>query len=268
MLTLNDIINANFRKSNFSGYKSEDVDAFLDLVKDSYEQLIKKNIEQKERLTALQAENEELQKKIEVLAERVETYRSEEDDIKNALISAQKLGDASVREARHKAEIIIKDANIKADRIIGTAQSQIGEYEQQLEEMKRQVSDFRAQLMEIYRQHLTLISALPTVKQKPAPEPEASQEETAEAAAPAEEAAAAPEEAPAQTEEAPVEAPQEAAPAEEEPFTLDVTSFEPPAEEALPTRDVRYEAMDFGEGNAPSQNPESPIDIFDKHQPQ
>ena len=42
MLTLNDIINANFRKSSFSGYRPEDVDAFLDLVKESYEQLIKK----------------------------------------------------------------------------------------------------------------------------------------------------------------------------------------------------------------------------------
>ena len=48
MLTLNDIINVSFRKSNFSGYRTEDVDAFIDQVKDSYDQLLKKTMEQAE----------------------------------------------------------------------------------------------------------------------------------------------------------------------------------------------------------------------------
>ena len=34
MLTLNDIINVSFRKSNFSGYRTEDVDEFIDEVKE------------------------------------------------------------------------------------------------------------------------------------------------------------------------------------------------------------------------------------------
>ena len=37
----------SFRKSNFSGYRSEDVDDFIDEVKDSYDLLIEKNIEQR-----------------------------------------------------------------------------------------------------------------------------------------------------------------------------------------------------------------------------
>ena len=44
MLTINDIINASFNKSNFGGYKTEDVDVFIDEVKESYELLNKKKL--------------------------------------------------------------------------------------------------------------------------------------------------------------------------------------------------------------------------------
>ena len=108
MLTLNDIINVSFRKSNFSGYRTEDVDAFIDQVKDSYDQLLKKTMEQAEVYETLANEKKELERKLSVLAEKIEDYRQEESEIKTALVSAQKLGESSVREARHKAEIILK----------------------------------------------------------------------------------------------------------------------------------------------------------------
>ncbi len=274
MMTLNDIVNVNFRKSSFSGYRPEDVDNFVDQVKDSYEELIKKNIEQKDTIASLRAENEELMKKIDVLAQRVEEYRSEEDGIKYAIISAQKLGDASIREARHKAEIILKDANLKADHIIGNAQSQIEQYEKELENTKKEVSDFRSALLEMYRQHLMLINALPS--QKPAPEPQAKEE-------PEQPAPEQPEEEPVQEEpvqeepqqpaaevaeeETPAAEPEGVQPTGEEEYSVEVAGFEPPEEEALPTRDARYTPMHFDATEEASRNPESPVDIFNKHQP-
>lgn len=167
MLTLNDIINISFRKANFAGYRTEDVDSFIDQVRDSYDSLLKKGIEQKEKLEALTAENAQLLKKIDVLAAKIEEYRSEEDEIKSALVSAQKLGDASVREARHKAEVILKDASMKAERIVAGAQSEIVEQKKEMERLKKSVSDFRAQLLGIYKQHLTLINALPVQRAEP-----------------------------------------------------------------------------------------------------
>ena len=162
MLTLNDIINVSFRKSNFSGYRTEDVDGFIDMVKDSYDLLIKKSIQQKEANESLVTDIKQLQEKMEVLATKIEEYRGEEDEIKNALVSAQKLGDASVREARHKAEIIIKDANIKAERIVLGAKQDLAAQSQDFEQLKQSVSDFRSKLLTIYKEHLTLIDALPT----------------------------------------------------------------------------------------------------------
>ena len=171
MLTLNDIINVSFRKSRLSGYNTEDVDNFIDQVKESYDELQKKNIELKEEMEKQNAEKEQLLKKLEVLAGKIEDYRQEEDEIKNALVSAQKLGDASIREARHKAEIIVKDATLKAGNIASAAEENIQEQKRELERLKKEVSDFRAQLLETYKKHLTMIDAIPTYK--PQPEQEA-----------------------------------------------------------------------------------------------
>lgn len=296
MLTLNDIINANFRKSGFSsGYKPEDVDAFLDKVKESYEQLLKTNIQQKETIASLEAENEQLVKKLDVLAQRVESYREDEDVIKNALISAQKLGEASIREARHKAEIILKDANLKAERIISAAEGEIARYDKELADLKQQVSDFRDNLLRMYKQHLTLITALPSQRREepkeeepqetetPAQKEQPKEEETAaaqeeESAAPADDSGK-PEEEESSMQETPEEpAAQETesgTPAEgengeqndgEEEYTLKVSSFPPAKEEEVPQTDVRYTPVHFDGEDDSSQNPESPVDIFHKHQ--
>ncbi len=166
MLNLNDIINVSFRKSNFSGYRTEDVDSFIDQVKDSYDQLLKKTMEQAEAYEALAVEKKELEKKLSVLAGKIEDYRLEESEIKNALVSAQKLGESSVREARHKAEIILKDANLKAERILGAAKSDVVEQQRELDDLKKKVVEFRTKLLAIYKEHLTLIDAIPSRKEE------------------------------------------------------------------------------------------------------
>lgn len=237
MLTLNDIINVSFRKSSFSGYRPEDVDSFIDQVRDSYDTLIKKSVEQKEKNEALAEENAQLTKKLEILANKIEEYRAEEEEIKSALVSAQKLGDASIREARHKAEIIIKDANLKAERIISGAKDDVIEQRSELERLKKETSDFRARLLDIYKQHLTMINAIPAHKEAPrqaAPEPD-------------------PVPAPA-----PQEIEQEVSRVSEQPeerqdfditreFSVDAVSFEAEPKEPVPEHDLRYDVLKFGD---------------------
>lgn len=167
MLSMNDIINVSFRKSGFSGYKTDDVDVFIDQVRDSFDQLQKKEVEQEELIEKLKAEKQQLTEKVKILADKVEEFRSQEDEIKNALISAQKVGDASVREARHRAEIILKDANLKAEHIEQEAQAKTVEQKKEMERLQKAVSDFRSRLLAAYKEHLTLIDALPSEKPEP-----------------------------------------------------------------------------------------------------
>lgn len=160
-LNLEDIINVGFHKSNIGGYKAEEVDMFIDSVQETFEQ--------KKR------EADDLKKKLAILAKKVEQYRTEEESIKSTLLNAQKLADASVREAKHKAEVIIKDAQDQAHNIVGNVENSYDQEVENLKNMKCEVSKFRGQLLQMYKEHLKLIDALP--KQE---EPKSkSQQETA-----------------------------------------------------------------------------------------
>lgn len=179
MLSIKDINEVSFRKSNFSGYNSDDVDQFIDEVLETVTALAKENAEIKSRtsesgsrVTELTAKNAELQEKLSILAERIEAYRAEEDGIKEAILSAQRLGSASIREAKAKAEGIVSDANAKAEKILTEAKAksqnlvesykvQIAEKEKELEAMKREVTRFRASLYDIYREHIAVIEKIP-----------------------------------------------------------------------------------------------------------
>ena len=262
MLTLSDIENAVFRRAGRAGYNGEDVDSFLQQVRVSYEALIKNNLEQKEKIALLSSENDSLKKENTTLSTQVQQYRDEEDEIKHALISAQKLGDASIREARHKAEIILKDAEFQAQSVVAEARGKIGDYETELEQLKRSVSDFRASLLDMYRKHLVLIDALPSQRpakkeEKPAPADEepAKQEEPAQ---PEAEPEAKPQEEPA-----PAPAEPQPAPEKEETEYTDVSGFGAP-EPRKETKDRRYDKLKFGDNYDITQDPDSPVDIFNR----
>ena len=173
MLSLNDIINVSFRKSGTfkgKGYNADDVDNFIEHVRESFEDLNKKIVDRDEQIEKLSEEKRQAYEKIKILADKTEEYRAQEDEIKNALISAQKLGDASVREARHKAEIIVKDASIKAERMAADYDRKLSDRKDELRRMQKEVSDFKSRLLSLYKEHLTSINAIPSLKPEP-PEP-------------------------------------------------------------------------------------------------
>jgi cell division initiation protein len=143
-----------FTKS-LGGYKTSEVDDFIDVCAETVEKLT--------------AENTDLKSKIELLANKVVEYRNEEDSIRTALLSAQRMGDSILKEANHKAGLILEDAQIKAEKIEETAQKQIKDQIDELERLKKLVSEFKAQMLGVYREHLAMIDVLPEYK---APEQE------------------------------------------------------------------------------------------------
>ena len=148
MLKSEDIANVSFRRANLGGYRPDDVDAFIDQVQLTFDQMKK--------------EREELAQKLDLLAQKVEEYRRDEESIRTTLLNAQKLADASVREAKHKSEVIIKDATIKGEKIVANARYEVEEQQKTIEHLQQEVVNFRSRLLAIYKEHLTLIDALPT----------------------------------------------------------------------------------------------------------
>ncbi|RPF48560.1 DivIVA domain-containing protein [Hydrogenoanaerobacterium saccharovorans] len=161
MLTSNDIVNKKFDRSAIGGYRNDDVDKFLNEVAHSFDEL--------------EEQNKDLAKKLEVLAEKLEEYRSDEESLRSALLGAQKLGDSVIRESKNKAEIIMRDATIKAERLINTARDQVEKEKMVFIKMQKDVAAFKNKLLAIYKQHLEIISSLPDDPNK-SPAKEHSQE--------------------------------------------------------------------------------------------
>ena len=207
MYTAEEIREITFTKS-FGGYKTIEVDDFVDRCADTVE--------------SLTTENAELNKKLEILANKLLEYRNEEDTIRTTLMSAQRLGDTVLREAKHKAELILEDATIKSEKAIGDLKAQEDAERANLAKLKQDISEFKARILDMYREHLTQVSLLPEEEpeaeaaEEPAEEPIAdAAEEIAEAAeaAPIEEAAPVEEVVPVS--EAVIDEPVAEAPAEE-----------------------------------------------------
>ena len=171
MLSVKDINNKRFEQAR-PGYNTEEVDDFL--------RQIAQDIAQYQR------EKEEAEKKIEVLVESVREYKRDEEALKDALVGAQKQGRAVVSEAQAKADEILSAARAKSEEIIGSTKIQLEKEKNCLVKMQQEVSDFKANLLNMYKQHLEQITAIPDY------EDEDSDEEEAEAPVSAEPAAAAP----------------------------------------------------------------------------
>ena len=96
VLSIEDIKNISFRRANFGGYKPEDVDAFIDDLQVSYEQII--------------SERDELKSSVKRLRAQIDRYHSEEYSIKDVILSAKKIAKKSLADAEYKTCDMINKA--------------------------------------------------------------------------------------------------------------------------------------------------------------
>ena len=149
MLTIDEIKNISFGKAGFSGgYNAEDVDAFIDEVIATFEQQKK--------------EKTNLVHKIDRLATRLEEYREDEETVRNALLTSQKMSDACIREAKEKAAKIVREAEEKAQAISTEANAMTVKEKDKYLQLQSDAVKLRNELIELYTKHIQSIDDLPT----------------------------------------------------------------------------------------------------------
>ncbi|MBD5094200.1 MAG: DivIVA domain-containing protein [Subdoligranulum sp.] len=170
-MNVEDIHNVTFDRV-MRGYKPEEVDEYLDKVAAELERL--------------QAEKADIEKKMYILAEKVDQYRNDEETLKTALLNAQRMGESVIQEARSKAETILYDATNKANLARDEALQKVAEEELLLSRLKAEVAHFKSDILNLYKQHIESLSLLPgEEKKKPEePKPEAAESEKKEPPAP------------------------------------------------------------------------------------
>jgi len=236
MLTPQDVRSVQFEK-NLRGYRTEDVDRFLDKVEEQLQQNDAQAEQLRKQIADLTAENQKLKGELQ-------SFEADGDMLKSALINAQRMGENVIREANQKAEEIIHRANLRGDDIIRDAnellqkasdradeieneanEKRLAE-EREYDRVRLEVTRFKADVLNLYRSHVESLSRLPEF-QKDAKEAE--KDAPVQDAEPAQEAAAEQPAAPAEADapEAPAE-PAAEAPAANEPVTLPDLSEERP----------------------------------------
>lgn len=165
MLSLKDIEEASFRKAGMKGYHTGDVDEFLDEVKESYEKLLNDNNVLKAKLSEALEKNRVMTSDITAMRTKMDVYRTDGDEIKHALISAHKTADATIREAKNRANEIIAAAQKTADDQLGGLDVKIKAKELELETMKQTVTEFRTKIFAMYKEHLAMIDQIPVYVQ-------------------------------------------------------------------------------------------------------
>ena len=251
MYSLDDIRNITFTQAGRNKYSADEVDDFVDGCVELVEWLMKEK-------RALEQEKATMAGKMELLANKLVEYRQNEESISEALLSAQQAGRTIIREANQKAELILRDAAIKAEKVQETALREIKEEEKMLQEVKQKVSDFKAMLLELYREHLKQIDLLPETPPEEAP---ADVEDADDAAGdmptePTEPEEPAEPETPA--EEAPAEPTAEEQPEEdsaEEPVVVAVSQEIEPEETEDDPKSSRFPKLQFGEDYEPLDEP-------------
>jgi cell division initiation protein len=145
-LTPLDIHHKEFGRS-LRGYNEAEVDAFLDQVADELERLFKENIDLSERM--------------EVMEEKVKTYHDMERTLHNTLVSAQKSAEDIVAKSLHEAEVVLKDAEVKAKEIIHNALQQKQKTQGELMRIKAAEEDFRARFRSLLEGHVRNLGEIP-----------------------------------------------------------------------------------------------------------
>lgn len=193
MLTALEIKSISFSNA-LRGYKTEEVEVFLDKIEADYVQF--------ERII------KDYEAKIETLNSEIETFKNSQNSIQNVLLSAQKLADQIVNEAKEKSEEIIvnaeqnitaitaqekelafafeqkanerkallekelaemvEQANLKANAITSAAEDSVKRQQALFDKLKLEIAAFKSSITSKYKEHLSILQEIPdAVKMSP-----------------------------------------------------------------------------------------------------
>ena len=130
MITAQDIREKGFEVVRFNGYDRDTVDDFLEELADD--------------VAATQKENAVLKSKMKVLVDKIEEYRSNEEALNAAILSAQKLAVQIESEARQRAAATVAEAEKKAQETIGSITDRANFEEKRLADAKAAAAKYIA----------------------------------------------------------------------------------------------------------------------------
>lgn len=142
-ITPMDIRQQQFTVKMFRGFDTQEVDTFLEDLAADYEALLKENSLLKEQLQALE--------------ERMRGLEEREKVLQETLVTTQRLVEEMKDQARREASVIIREAEVQADRIIEASRTAEGNLQSEiiaLKRTRRQLAEGLRSTVEMYQRLL------------------------------------------------------------------------------------------------------------------
>ncbi len=140
----------------FRGYDPEEVHTFLEQIADE--------------MTRLLQEASDRAGQVQRVETQVRVHQEREDTLRNTLVSAQKMTEEMKGNAKREADLILKEAELKAERLLEQAHRKLAQVQVEIAEMVRQRELFIAKLRGFIKSHLEWLEAQPE-KAAPAAQP-------------------------------------------------------------------------------------------------
>lgn len=144
-ITSMDINNKEFKRV-MRGYSADEVDEFLEKIAEDYEVIYK--------------ENTTLKEKISVFQDKLDHYTKIESTIQSTLLLAQNAAEQAKLSAQTEAELIIRNANESAKKVMDKAHSDVLTINDEFERTKQEFAKFRAKFRNFMISQMEMFEAL------------------------------------------------------------------------------------------------------------
>lgn len=128
----------------FRGLDPVEVKTFLDGVAEELQRLLKENASKEERIQKQEAQ--------------LHHFQARERELKEALLAVQRMAEETREKARKEADLILKDAEIKAERLLERTNLMLAQIQGRLAELKRQKMLFEGRIRSAIKLHQDLLA--------------------------------------------------------------------------------------------------------------
>ena len=144
-LTPLDIKKQEFKKT-LRGYDLLEVETFLEMVADEYEELLN--------------ERNQMQNEIQILRTQLKDYQQVEQTLKETLMNAQESINRARINTEKEANLIINEAELKAEKLLDSARHNLDKMKNELILLRSQKESFAKRLKHLLESQLELIGVL------------------------------------------------------------------------------------------------------------
>src|SRR5512135_349137 len=127
----------------FRGFDVEEVYAFLEVVREEMEELLRENASLKENVQRAES--------------HIKEYKDMESTMRETLMTAQQMVEDYKTNARKEAELLIKEAELRADNLVREAQEKVIKIHEDIVDLKGIRRHFKEELKRLIENHVRML---------------------------------------------------------------------------------------------------------------